>query len=180
MSQIDEARPQFARVIDHLASEIGSIRTGRANPGLLDGIQVESYGTFQPLKAVAAISTPDARTIKIDPWDASVVQAIETAIQKSDIGIQPTVDGKSIRLTMPMMTDETRQKMVKSLHEKLEEGRIGIRKVREETRKRIQAEDGVSQDDQRRTLEGLEKVVKEYMAQIDAMGEKKEKELTTI
>lgn len=180
MSLLDEAKPQFERALDHLASDVGSIRTGRANPGILDGVEVEAYGVMQPVKALAAISTPDARTLKIDPWDASVVQAIETAIQKSDIGIQPTVDGKSIRLMMPMMTDETRQKMVKALKEKLEEGRVAMRKVREETRKKIAAESGIGEDEVRRQQEALEKVVKEYMAKIDAMGEKKEKELTTI
>lgn len=180
MSHIDDAKPQFERVLDHLAEGLGTIRTGRANPSLVENIQVEAYGSMQPIKAMAAISTPDARTLRIDPWDGSVVQAIESALQKSDIGIQPTVDGKSIRLNMPMMTDETRQKMVKAMHERLEESRISIRKVREETRKKMQAEDGVSKDDLHRDLETLEKVIKDYMAKIDAMGAKKETELTTI
>lgn len=180
MAMIDDAKPQFERVLDHLAQGIGTIRTGRANPSLVDNVEVEAYGVMQPLKALAAISTPDARTLKIDPWDATVVQAIESAIQKSDIGIQPTVDGKTIRLNMPMMTDETRQKMVKVLKEKMEEGRVAVRKVREETRKKIAAESGIGEDDVRREQENLEKVVKEYMAKIDAMGEKKETELTTI
>ena len=180
MSHIDDAKPQFERGIDHIAHEIATIRTGRANPSILDSVQVEAYGVMQPIKSLAAISTPDARTLKIDPWDASVVQAIEQAIQKSDVGIQPIVDGKSIRLSMPMMTDESRQKMVKMLKEKLEEGRVAVRKVREEAKKKIEKEDGVGDDDKRRNLEALEKVVKEYMAKIDAMGEKKETELTTI
>lgn len=180
MSHLDDAKPQFERVIDHLAHELNNIRTGRANPGLLDDIQVEAYGVMQPVKALAAISTPDARTLTIDPWDASVIQAIESAIQKSEIGIQPVVNGKSIRLTMPMMTDETRQKMVRLMKEKLEEARIGVRKVREETRKHLQAEDGVGEDELRRQQETLEKSVKDYMTKIDAMGDKKEVEVTTI
>lgn len=179
MSHIDSAKPQFEKVIEHLAHELNAIRTGRANPGILDDVQVEAYGTMQPVKALAAISTPDARTIKIDPWDGSVVQAIEHAIQKSDLGIQPTVDGKSIRMSMPMMTDETRQKMVKLMKEKLEEGRVGLRKVREETRKKMSADDG-GEDELRRQQDALEKIVKDYMAKIDAMGEKKETEITTI
>lgn len=179
MSHSDSAKPQFEKVLEHLAHELNAIRTGRANPSILDDVQVEAYGAFQPVKALAAISTPDARTIKIDPWDGSVVQAIEQAIQKSDIGIQPVVDGKSLRLTMPMMTDETRQKMVKIMKEKLEEGRVGMRKVREETRKKMSAEDG-GEDALRREQEALEKIVKDYMAKIDVMGEKKEKEITTL
>lgn len=179
MSHIDSAKPQFEKVIDHLAHELNGIRTGRANPSILDDVQVEAYGTMQPVKALAAISTPDARTIRIDPWDGSVVKAIESAIQKSDVGIQPAVDGKSIRLVMPMMTDEMRQKMVKLMKEKLEEGRVGLRKVREDVRKRIQADEG-GEDEIRRQQDALEKVIKDYMAKIDAMGEKKEKEITTI
>lgn len=180
MSHINDAKPQFDRAIDHISHETATIRTGRATPSILDNVQVEAYGVLQPVKSLAAISTPDARTLKIEPWDATVVQAIETAIQKSDVGIQPVVDGKSIRLSMPMMTDESRQKMVKLLKEKLEDGRVAIRKVREEAKKKIEKEEGVGKDDIRRELESLEKVVKEHMAQIDAMGEKKEKELTTL
>lgn len=180
MFMIDDIRAQFEKPLDHLATGLTALRTGRANPGLVDSVQVEAYGTLQPLKTMAAISTPDSRTIAIDPWDGSVVKAIETALQKSDIGIMPIVDGKTIRLTMPMMTDETRQKMMKVLKEKLEEARVGIRRVREEAKKKIEKTEGVSKDDIHRDVEALEKVVKEYMAKIDAMGDKKETEITTI
>lgn len=180
MSYLDDAKPQFSGAIDHLAHELGGLRTGRANPSLVEDIPVEAYSAIQPLKALAAISTPDARTIRIDPWDASVTQAIEHAIQKSDIGMSPAVDGKSIRLNIPMMTDETRQKMVKVMNEKLEDARIAVRKVREEVKKKIEKEEGVGKDDIRSNIEQLEKVVKEHMAKIEAMGEKKEVEITTI
>src|SRR3989338_2910861 len=119
MSDIDDAKPHFTRALEHLTHELGSLRTGRANPSIVEDIPVEAYGVTQPLKALAAISTPDSRTIRIDPWDASVTQAIESGIQKSDIGMNPAVDGKAIRLNIPMMTDETRQRMVKTMHEKL-------------------------------------------------------------
>ena len=180
MPHIDEAKPQFVRALDHLAHELSSLRTGRANPSIVEDIPVEAYGVTQPLKALAAISTPDARTIRIDPWDASVTQAMESAIQKSDIGMNPAVDGKSIRLNIPMMTDETRQKMVKVMNEKLEDARIAVRKVREEVKKKIEKDEGVGKDDIRRNLESLEKVVKEHMAKIDEIGDHKEKEITTI
>ncbi|MBI1907981.1 ribosome recycling factor [Candidatus Uhrbacteria bacterium] len=180
MHIIDEAKPNFAKAIDHLAENLMAIRTGRANPGMVENVEVEAYGTMQPLKALAAISTPDARTISIDPWDAGVTKAIETSLQKADLGMNPTVDGKTIRMVMPMMTDETRQRMVKMLKEKLEEARVAVRRVREEVKKKVEKEEGVGKDDIRRNVESLEKVVKEYMAQIDAMGEKKEKEITTI
>ncbi|MDO8624491.1 MAG: ribosome-recycling factor, partial [Candidatus Diapherotrites archaeon] len=125
-------------------------------------------------------STPDSRTIRIDPWDASVTQAIEHAISVSDIGMSPAVDGKTIRLNIPMMTDETRQKMVKVMNEKLEEARVAVRKVREEVKKKIEKEEGVGKDDIRRNLDALEKTVKDQMATIDDIGKKKEVEITTI
>lgn len=180
MSMIDEAKPNFEKAIDHLAENLMAIRTGRANPGMVENVQVEAYGAMQPIKAMAAISTPDSRTIAIDPWDASVTKAIEIALQKADLGMNPTVDGKTIRMVIPMMTDETRQRMVKMLKEKLEDARVAVRRVREDAKKKIEKEEGVGKDDIRRNVEALEKVVKDYMAKIDAMGDKKENEITTI
>jgi ribosome recycling factor len=179
MNIIDEAKPQFTKVIDHLVNELGAIRTGRASGAILEPVQVEAYGALQPIKALATITTPDARTILIEPWDSSVVKSIETAIMKSDVGIMPVVDGKTLRLAMPMMTEETRLKMVKLMKEKLEDARVSLRKVREEARKEIAKADG-GEDEQRRLEELLEKTVKEYTAKIEEMGDKKEKEITTI
>lgn len=176
----EDTKSLFEKAIDHLAHDVSTLRTGRANPALVEDVQVEAYGAVQALKTMAAISTPDSRTIAIDPWDGSVAKAIETALAKSDIGIMPIADGKTIRLTMPMMTDETRQRMVKVLKEKLEEARVAVRRVREEAKKKIEKEEGVGKDDIRRELEALEKTVKDYMAKIEAMGDKKEKEITTI
>ncbi|MEK9155174.1 MAG: ribosome recycling factor [Patescibacteria group bacterium] len=179
MSIIDDAKPQFTKAIEHLVSELGSIRTGRASAAILEPVQVEAYGALQPIKALATITTPDSKTILIEPWDASVVKSIETAIAKSDVGINPVVDGKSLRLNMPMMTEETRLKMVKIMKEKLEDARVSLRKVREEVRKEIAKAEG-GEDEKRRLEEALEKTVKEYSAKIDEMGDKKEKEITTI
>lgn len=180
MSFISDAKPQFEKALDHLVHDIGVLRTGRANPSLVEDVQVEAYGTVQALKTLAAISTPDSRTIAIDPWDGSVTKNIESAIQKSDIGIMPVVDGKTIRVTMPMMTDENRQRMVKVLKEKLEDARVAVRRVREEVKKKIEKEEGVSKDDVRADVAELETVVKDYMAKVEVIGDKKEKEVTTI
>ncbi len=179
MSIIDDVKPQFAKAIEHLVSDLGALRTGRASAAFLEPVQVEAYGALQPIKALATITTPDAHTILIEPWDASVVKAIETAIMKSDVGINPVVDGKSLRLTMPMMTEETRLKMVKLMKEKLEDARVAVRRVREEARKAIAKAEG-GEDEQRRMEEALEKTVKEFTGKIEEMGEKKEKEITTI
>lgn len=179
MSIIDDAKPQFQKVIEHCVAELGAIRTGRASAAILEPVQVEAYGALQPIKALATITTPDAKTILIEPWDSSVVKAIEVAIQKSDIGLNPVVDGKSLRLNMPMMTEETRLKMVKLAKEKLEDARVSIRKVREEARKGLAKVEG-GEDVKRQLEELLEKTVKEYTAKIEELGEKKEKEITTI
>jgi ribosome recycling factor len=155
-------KEQFQKAIDHLQDELMTVRTGRATPAMVEGVQVEAYGALQPLKAVATITTPDARTIQMEPWDASVVPAIESALMKADLGMTPTVDGKTIRLNVPMMTDEGRQKMVKVVKEKMEEARIAIRQVREEARKNIDKEE-LSDDEKKRAKDDLEKVVCEFL-----------------
>ena len=114
----------------------------------------------------------------IEPWDSSVVKAIESAIIASGIGVSPVVDGKIIRLIMPMMTEENRQKMVKVLNEKLEDAKVQIRKVREEAKKSIEKQTGVGEDAIRSELESLDKTVKEYVAKIEELGDKKEKEIS--
>lgn len=179
MSIVDEAKPQFEKALEHLSSELNSIRTGRATPALLENITVESYGTPQPVKAVASISVTDPKTLTIEPWDPSMVKPIESAIMKSDIGITPNVDGKTIRLNMPQMTEETRQKMVKLMKERLEEARIAVRKVREDIKKNIE-KGGHSEDEERDLMKDLEEMVKEQNEMIDDMGKKKEEEITTI
>lgn len=179
MDFIKEAQPQFAKVTDRLHEELNQLRTGRATPALAENIQVEAYGTMQPIKALASMSTPDSKTLVIEPWDGSVVKAIETAIVASDIGIMPVVDGKVLRLIMPMMTEESRMKMVKIMKEKLEDARVAARRVREEARKKIGAQD-VSEDDIKKEQDALDKVVKEVVAKIDEMGEKKEAEIMKV
>lgn len=179
MSILNEAKPDFQKALEHLTQELAGIRTGRATPALVENIEVEAYGARQPLKALASISTPDAKTVQVEPWDASVVKAIESAMQKADLGINPNVDGKIIRLIMPMMTDETRQNMVKLMKEKLEEAKISVRGRREETKKKIEREID-AEDEKRRALEELDKFVKELNSQIEEMGKKKEAEITTI
>lgn len=180
MSFITEAKPNFEKAIEHLQQELTSVRTGRAHASLVEGLQVEAYGVMQPLKSLAGISTPDAKTLQIEPWDASVVQNIESAIMKSSIGINPNVDGKTIRLVMPMMTEEDRQRLVKVVKEKAEDARIAVRQVREETKKKIEKQEGVGEDMIRDQVADLEKVVKEYNEKIGAIAAKKETDITTI
>lgn len=180
MSFLSDAKPQFEATILHLSKELGAIRTGRATPALVENLNVEMYGAVQPLKALASISTPDAKTVQIDPWDNAGAKAIESAILKSDIGINPNVNGKTIRLIMPMMTDETRQRMVKTLKEKLEEAKIQIRRIREEVKKKIEKDEGASEDGKKADKEDLEDVVRSFVSQVEEIGSKKEAEVTTI
>lgn len=180
MTLITDSQPAFQKALDHLSQELSVIRTGRATPALVENLQVEAYGAQQPLKALASISTPDSKTVQIEPWDSGVTKSIETAIQKSDIGINPNVDGKVIRLQMPMMTDETRQQMAKVVKEKLEHAKIAIRQVREEVKKQIDKLEGVGDDDKHNLQQELEDVVKDHAAKIDELGEKKIEDITTI
>jgi ribosome recycling factor len=180
MAHLEEAKPLMQKTLDRLQEELSVLRTGRASPALVENIQVEAYGTFQPVKALASLSTPDSKTLHIDPWDGSVTKAIESAIQASDIGINPLVDGKTIRLTMPQMTEETRQKMVKIMKEKLEEARVAIRKIREDIRKKIGAQTGISEDVIKKEQEALDKIVKDLVAKVEELGEHKEEDIMKI
>lgn len=180
---IAKHKPEFDKVIEHLQSELNSIRTGRANAAILDLIQVEAYGSMMDIKGVASISVPDAKTITIEPWDKSVLHAIETAIQKSDIGINPVNDGKLIRLSMPQMTEESRLRLVKVVKEKIEEGRVAMRQVREKVRDEVITKEKakeIAEDERFKVLEELDKYVKELGGEIDAIGEKKEEEIMTV
>lgn len=180
MSLLNDSKGDFEKVVEHLAHELGGLRTGRATPALVEDIQVEAYGTMQPVKALGSISVSDARTLAIEPWDTSVVKAIEKAIQESGIGINPAVDGKIIRLVMPMMTEESRQRLVKVMKEKMEDARVSLRRIREDVKKSIEKQTGVGKDDIRSELEQLDKAVKDYVAEIDQIGDKKEKEIMTV
>ena len=180
MTYITESKPQFEKAIEHLLKELSSIRTGRSSPALVEDLQVEAYGVQQPLKSLASIATPDAKSIQIEPWDASVVKAIEKAILESSIGINPNVDGKTIRLVMPMMTEEDRQRLVKVMKEKLEETKISVRQVREDVKKKIEKQEGIGEDDMRGQLKSLDEEVKKYNDKILEIGKKKETEITSI
>ncbi|EKD47101.1 MAG: Ribosome-recycling factor, partial [uncultured bacterium] len=179
-SIMSEISTSCQKIIEHLDAELKTIRTGRSTPELVDGIFVEVWGSKQPLKAVASISTPDSKTIQIEPWDSSVVKLIEVALTEADLGMMPNVQGKVIRLVMPMMTDENRQHMVKKVKEKTEDTRVSIRRVREEVKKGIEKQEGIGEDEKHGQLEAMEKEIKSFVEKADAMGKKKEDEITTI
>lgn len=169
--------------LDKFRSELASVRTGRANPQLLDAVKVESYGSLLPLKQVAAVSVPDARTLEIRPWDPSVLEAVEKALQKSDLGVPPQNDGKLIRLQMPAMTEERRKELVKLLGRAAEEARVALRNERRdamEKLKRSEKAKELSQDDKKRLDEAIQKLTDSFIKKVDEALAQKEKEVTTV
>ncbi|MEK9130767.1 MAG: ribosome recycling factor [Patescibacteria group bacterium] len=176
-------KPEFDATIDHLRQELSALRTGRANAAILDSVKVEAYGAMMDLKGVGSISVPDAKTIVIDPWDKGLLHAIEQAIQKSDVGINPVNDGKIIRLTMPQMTEESRKQLVKIMKEKVEEARVAMRQVREKVREEIlkqEKEKMIAEDERFKLQDDLDKFVKEMGSEIDAVVDKKTAEIMTV
>ncbi len=183
MTIVDAEKQQFDKAIEFLKQDITGLRTGRATPAIVDSVMVEAYGARQPIKNVASISVADAKTLVVEPWDKSIMQAVEVAIRNSDVGINPVNDGKVIRLPLPDLTAQRRQELIKVLHQKLEHARISVRKIREDIRTMIDAAEKakeISQDDKFALQEKLEKLVKEYNESIKSIGEEKEKEITTI
>ena len=168
---------------DGLNHELAAIRTGRASPALLDHIRVDYYGSPTPVPQLAAVSTPEPRLIVIQPWDRSVMGAVEKAILKSDLGITPTNDGKVIRLAIPPLTEERRKDLVKMLHRRVEEGRVAVRNCRRdalEQIKKLERDKKISEDESRRGQERLQKHTDAVMAEIDRVGHRKEQEVLEV
>lgn len=182
-SIIDQHIQSFEKIIQFLESELHSIRTGRAQSALIEDIPVEAYGSTMELKGVAAISVPDAKTIQIEPWDKTLVGAIEKALIAANLGMQPNTAGTTIRLSIPPMTEENRKAVVKQVHEKAEHARISIRSVREDVRDAIaKAEKAkeIGEDEKFRLQEELDKKVKTFNERIEQIADAKEKEIMTI
>jgi ribosome recycling factor len=176
-----EARMQAA--VDTLAREFASVRTGRASAALLDPIRVDYYGTPTAINQMASVAVPDARTITIQPWEANQLGAIEKAIMKSDLGLTPVNDGKLIRLTMPTPTEERRKQLAKNVGKIAEEGRVAIRNVRREANDKLKAmarDKRVSEDEERRGHDQIQKTTDRYVAKVDELLKKKEQEILSF
>jgi len=176
-----ETRMQAA--VDVLTREFASVRTGRANAALVDGVRVEAYGNMTPLNQVASVSVPDPRTILIQPWDATQLKEIEKGIVKSDLGLSPSNDGKVIRLTMPTLTEERRKQLAKSVGKFAEDARVAIRSVRREANDKMKGlakEKKISEDEERRGHDQIQKTTDRFTAKIDELTTKKEQEVLTV
>jgi len=163
--------------------EFASVRTGRASVSLLDRVAVESYGQKMPLKQLATVSVPDARTIIIQPWDKSIIKDVERAIHQSDLGLTPASDGTIIRIHIPPLTEERRHELVRLVRKLAEEGKVAIRRVRADINKDIKAEEKagkVSEDDAERLMERVQKLTDQYIARVDSLLSAKEEEILEI
>lgn len=177
-----DLRPKLEKIIADLKNEIVSLRTGRATPALVEDLEIEAYGAKQSLKTLAAISSPESRMLLIQPWDKSILPAIEKAIQGAPLGLNPIADKDTIRLSLPALTEERKKDLVKMLGEKLEQGRIQVRRLRDEVIKEIVAEEKtgeISEDERFRKKQEVEKTVGEINRKIEELGQVKEKEIMT-
>jgi ribosome recycling factor len=174
-------RTSSAETKDWLSKEFDGIRTGRAAPAILDTVKVEAYGTLMPLSQVASVSIEDARTLRVSPWDAQTLRAVEKAISTANLGVGSATDERGIRVTFPELTSERRTQLIKLAKERLEQARVTLRKAREETQSDIQAKEKageISEDDKFRAKDEMQKIVDQGNTALDDLFKKKETELT--
>ncbi|MCC6934786.1 MAG: ribosome recycling factor [Candidatus Yanofskybacteria bacterium] len=180
---IKDRRKEFEAAVEWLKHELAAIRTGRANPDMVSDIIVDYMGTPLHIKELAAISTPEPRSIAIQPWDKGALAAIEKAIRESTLQLAPVVDGTAVRLTVPPLTEERRKEYLKIVSTKVEEARIRVRQIREDILKKVQAavkEKSVREDEGHRAKDQLQKAVDEFNRALEDVAGKKEKELMTV
>jgi ribosome recycling factor len=176
-------KSRLDQTIEVVKKDLSSVRTGRAKPSLVEDVKVEAYGTMMSIKELATITAPDTTLIVISPWDKGLVSAISSGIQKSGLNIQPIVDGDTVKISIPALTEERRLELVKLVSQKLESARVMIRGVRTEIKEEIEAQEGeagISEDSIKAWLESMQKTVDSYMLKIDEIGKEKEKELMTL
>ncbi len=174
---------KMKKTLEALGREFNEVRTGRAHPGLVEGLHIDYYGTLTLIKQMASISVPDSHLILIQPWDPTAIPEIEKAIQKSSLGINPSNDGKVIRLAVPPLSKERRQEMGKLLHKMAEESHISIRTIRrdaKETVEKLGKDKVISEDEKFRSIDELQKHVDKYTVKIDEMLKAKEKEVLEL
>ncbi len=179
---LTDTRTQMGKALEHFEFELSKIRAGRASAGMLDGIEVNAYGSMTPLFQVGNISTPDARTITIQPWDASVLAEIEKAILKANIGVTPQNDGKIIRLNIPPMTEERRKELVKHAKNEAEKCRISLRTIRKDANEKVKKflKDGLPEDAAKTGETDIQNITNDFSAKVEKHLEVKEKEIMTV
>jgi ribosome recycling factor len=177
------SKDKMEKAIQGLSAELKKVRTGRAQISMLDGIKVNYYGTPTPLNQVSALSTPDARSFLISPWEASILKEIEQAIVKSDLGMSPMNDGKVIRLKVPELTEDRRKDLVKNIKKICEDARVAIRMVRRDANDGVKQQlkdKTISEDENKRIQDEVQKLTDDYIKKVDQLANDKEKELMTV
>ncbi|RJP27947.1 MAG: ribosome recycling factor [Candidatus Omnitrophota bacterium] len=172
---------KMKKAIESVLREFSEVRTGRANPGLVEGMHIDYYGTPTLLKQIASISVPDPHLITIQPWDKNAIPEIEKAILKSNLGVTPSVADNVVRLTIPQLSRDRREEMVKLVHKMSEEGRVSLRTIRrdaKESLEKLEKDKVISEDDKFRSIDELQKLVDRYTAKVDELLKSKEKEIT--
>ena len=185
MSAVDfkEFANKMDKTLEHLQAEFGAVRAGRANAKVLDHITVEYYGTETPLNGVATVSSPDARTLVIQPWDTKLLKDIQKAIQISDLGINPQNDGRVIRLVFPQLTEERRKELAKQVKKYGEDAKVALRNLRRDGMdyvKKLKKANEITEDDQKKAEKDLQDLLDQYTKKVDAAAAAKEKELMAI
>jgi ribosome recycling factor len=183
MPSLAQARTQMEKAVEALRREFGSVRTGKATPGLLDTVRVEAYGSKMPLNQVASVNAPEPRMLIVQPWDKALVGDIERAIRAGDLGLNPANDGTIIRIPIPPLTEERRKEMVRLLHKLAEEARVAVRHARQEANKAIKQQQNdheISDDDAHRQLQEVQKLTDEFIAKVDEVLEHKEQEVMEV
>jgi len=179
-SVYQDSKENMGKVIEALKKELKRVRTGRASLSLLDGIKVDYYGTLTPLSQMATLAVPESRQITIQPWDTTIIKEIEKAVQKSDLGLTPSSDGKIIRIAIPPLTEQRRKELVKVVHKISEEYKVSVRNLRRDANeliKDIKKDGKISEDDAFKSQEKIQKITDEHINLVDACYKEKEKEI---
>lgn len=178
-----DAEARMKKSLEALETEFKKIRTGRAHPSILDGVMVPYYGVDTPLKQVANVGVEDARTLSISAWEKNLIPAIEKAIMKADLGLNPASNGDTIRVPMPALTEQTRKDMIKRCKSEAEQGRVAIRNIRRDANtmlKDLLKEKEITEDDERRGQDDIQKLTDKYVAEVEEMLKKKEADLLEV
>ena len=180
---LKETETKMEKAVESTKDKFASIRAGRANVSMLDGISVDAYGAPSPLSQIGTLSAPEARLLTIDPWDKSLIPAIEKAIQQANLGLNPSNDGRIIRLSVPELTEERRKEYVKIVRKEAEEGKVAIRNIRKDVNNKLrksEKDSEITEDDLKSGEDSVQKLTDKFTKFVDEALEKKEKELTTV
>lgn len=182
-SSLNNARERMEKALDTVRREFAGVRTGKASPALLDTVRVEAYGSLLPVNQVGQVSAPEPRMLTVQPYDKSLIKAVERALRESDLGLNPSNDGNLIRIPLPPLTEERRREYVKLLHRYAEEGRVAVRQARQHANddiKKRQKDGELTEDEMRRSQDQVQKLTDEYVHKVDDLLKKKEAEVLEV